>query len=716
MFTSPVSGRMEMSNFYLVPSSQREPTVPKINENIEKTNKESKSSNKRLSPVVVATALAAAVLSGGIAYRHYNSVVKGMKHEIKELASDNDVLKGINKTLEEQIENSKNKLEIILKQDSSDVPLSEDKKRILEDLENKINNPVLDYDLLNPPEFDKIANYSTDSIPLPSSVGTNNRAGIVKLNIPEIASDGRFEFEVPMTDSVKITHERKDFNPVKNKESIISLNYGKSVQWDNDKVARDILQNFYDGHGQTLDGVKLSFIPLENFRYRVRIEGKSTFSPEKAIYLGLSSKQFNDRAAGNYGEGVKMAALKLLTEGGAENVKIASDNWICTWNIGQNELFNGENSKVMCFSVDKAPQIFDGNYLEFETNNFYLLDSLRNSINRFYHSGNVHFKCPDFENDVILIKNLPAGEKGGIYIAGQRFQYDGDYNGLDGIVIALKEKTLKDIFDTSRDRTSIDKGDLEKIGKWVAEEQRMSNQDKANLLKALESYWDDKPFKYEHPMDSFLRGFLQSDKFCYYNSSLYIDFPEDKYVAYSYASDQLILDLMSRGYRICKDEFKNIGMQDISQLMIKLRQHQALVPTDIQKKKIILIKDALLNLSAPLRDKHFSEDELNAKIYIFDNKAANECKMYSDTCAEAITKIDKSYGFWIDRNYLNRASFTDVLETALHELSHKEGGDGSADFSYKLTDVNRCVIDHILINKETRSILQMLANIWEKLS
>ena len=89
--------------------------------------------------------------------------------------------------------------------------------------------------------------------------------------------------------------------------------------------------------------------------------------------------------------------------------------------------------------------------------------------------------------------------------------------------------------------------------------------------------------------------------------------------------------------------------------------------------------------------------------------------MYDDALAEAILDNGTSKGFWIDKSYLDRASFSDVLETALHELSHKAGGDGSANFSYKLTNVNRDAIDEILGDGMVRRELQVLADMWTDL-
>ncbi|MCQ2738774.1 MAG: hypothetical protein MJ237_00945 [bacterium] len=41
-------------------------------------------------------------------------------------------------------------------------------------------------------------------------------------------------------------------------------------------------------------------------------------------------------------------------------------------------------------------------------------------------------------------------------------------------------------------------------------------------------------------------------------------------------------------------------------------------------------------------------------------------------------------------------NFAHVLETTLHELSHKVGGDGSKVFGYKLTSVNEEALKQII--------------------
>ena len=578
---------------------------------------------------------------------------------------------------------------------------------------DKIEKGDYGYDIAQPPVTGKGgAKIYDDAIPLPSAVGTSNRAGIRELQIPEISPDGRFTYELPMSDEVKITHMKSvDFKPVKSQPTNISESYADAVKWDNDKIARDILQNFYDGHGQTLDGVRLHFEPAGTGKYKVRIEGKSTYTPDKAVYIGESTKRNDAKAAGNYGEGLKMATLKLLKDGGAQDVKIASDNWKVTYSLDKGNL---SDKRVLSYSLDKTDK-YNGNYIEFETSDKELLTSLRSSLNRFYSSGNTHFKCPDFENEIIGIKNLPKGEKGGIYIAGQRFEFDGKYDGLDDIVIFIKEKPPVDVLDPSRDRTSLNTSNLEKIAQWLARDERMSNDYKVKLLKSLENYWDKKDYFSELPMDNFIERFLGYTNWSSDKSQLHIKFPE-KYVAYSNASQDVVTDLKMNGYKVCKSDFENLGMPTIRDILGDARAHDVVIPNDIQKKKILILKEALNILSPSLKDKHFTADELDTKIYLFDRTSAKDSKMYSDCNAEAITDKGVSKGFWIDKSYLDRSSFSEVLETALHELSHKAGGDESAEFSYKLTNVNKDAIGQLINDIYARHEMQALNNLWDKFS
>lgn len=695
---------------------------PQKPENVEKDEK--KFNKKQVSAIALATALSAATLAGGVIYHGNMSKINKLgkkvteltsnneglqttlqttEKKVNDLASKNDTLTKLNKKLEEEAKQVRGQFDALFDGENSPQEILDN---IRKSLHEKIEKGKLDYDITTPPVVGKGKRELPETaFDLPTHVGTTNRSYIQKLDIPEIGADGRFNFEVPMSSEAKITHiDSSDFSPVHKQKTNISEKYADSVQWNNDKIARDVMQNFFDGHGQTLDGVRLNFEPTANGKYKVRIEGKSTYTPDKAVYIGESSKRNDPKSAGNYGEGLKMAVLKLLKDSGAEDVKIASDNWKLIYSLEKGNL---SNDRVLTYSLDKTPKL-DGNYFEFETSDKDLLESFRKTINRFYNSGNEHFKCPDFENEVIGIKNLPKGEKGGIYIAGQRFEFDGSYDGLDDVVIFIKEKPPVDILDPSRDRISLNTDNLKQLGRWILK--KTKDEDFPKLLKSLESSWS--VFKERTPIGGFLDKILRSGSI--WKQEMTIKFP-DKYVAYSDASNDVVLDLLDKGYVVCNENFNKLGMQTIRELIGEARNHDVVIPNEIQKKKILVLKEALNKLKPALEKRHFSPDEMDTHIYMFDNTAAKE-KDYQDTLAEAIIDRGTSKGFWLDKNYLDRARLSDVLETALHELSHKVGGDESAEFSYKLTDVNRNAIAQIINNSQTKFELQSLSSIWDSLN
>ena len=218
--------------------------------------------------------------------------------------ADNASLKDKNKQLKEQFEN------IVLPENME--------TQVAEKIE-ELSSSDLSYSPTEPVKakkrksiFDPSENRNPISVLPQTYEKTTNRSDSEPLQYPTFKEGKAYSFEFPTTSEVKISHEKFDFSPIERTLTTVSEAYADSLLWDNNKIARDLLQNFYDGHGQTLDGVKVNVTPSADGKYTVKIEGKSTFSPDKAILLGESSKKDNANAAGNYGEGLKMVVLKLL--------------------------------------------------------------------------------------------------------------------------------------------------------------------------------------------------------------------------------------------------------------------------------------------------------------------------------------------------------------------------------------------------------------------
>ncbi len=544
---------------------------------------------------------------------------------------------------------------------------------------------------------------------------TTLRSDAKKIEYPKFKQGSAYSFEFPTTSEVKVSQEHSKITPKPKTLTTISESYADSLVWNNDKIARDLMQNFYDGHGQTLDGVKFDVKPTPDGKYKVKIQGKSTYSPDKAILLGESSKKNDAKAAGNYGEGLKMVVLKLLREKGASEVNIAADNWKVNWQFED----SGFGKKVLAYQLDEVPQI-NGNYIEFDTDNVDFIKSMINSFDKFYHYNNPSFKCPDFENDIVGIKLTDGKEKGKIYIAGQAFEIDGNYEDLNGMSIYIKKKppishSGEYIFDPSRDRTSLNGDNLRALGAWVMSEDNMSKEEAVKMIHALQDYWDvgtkQSMFKHNTKGTSFISGMFKG---AHDRDDLHIEFPE-KYIADSFFVSRQLADMYTNaGYKICSSYFHSMGMESLEELVKETRKHKPLEPTQAEKNKILILKEAIQLLAPVLKeDNLFTDDELDAKIFIYDRKSGNENDAYNDVEGEAIVDGGRSLGFWLDRTTMKEESFSNMLSTSLHELTHKFGGDESSSFSYKLTDVMEKVFKAINNNPNLAVQLKVLEKAWE---
>ncbi len=649
-----------------------------------------------------------------------NKKAADLRADNEKIKADNETMKSDNQSLKEQnetLQTKNNQLRVQL----DGIVLPENIDNIVADKVLELNLSGLSYSpttRIGKEDEDLLSknNNKNPVIVMPNKYEkTTNRSDAKQLDYPEFEEGKSYSFSFPYMGEVRLKCEDIDFSPIPRTFTNISEAYADSLQWNNDKIARDLMQNFYDGHGQTLGGIKFNVTPTENGKYTVRIEGKSTFSPDKAILLGESSKRYNDKAAGNYGEGLKMVVLKLLREKGAENVDIASANWNVNWQLQD----SGLGKKVLAYKLDEVPQ-FDGNYIQFDTDNVGFIKAIINSFDRFYHYNNPAFKCPDFENDMVAVKLIDEEADGKFFINGQAFEVDGSYNGMKSMNIAIKKKPpLKYngefIFDPSRDRTSLTRDNLEALGSWVISKENMSKDDAVKLIHSLQEYWDVCTMSFNHSTigTSFISGLFKG---AYDRLDLNIQFPSDMYVADSWrVSDELRRMYENAGYKICCSLLQNLGMRSIEELVKETRKHTPVEPTVSEKNKILILKQAINLLSNVLTEGNFfTPEELDTKIFIYDRSSAVEDKAYKNVNGEAILDGQKSLGFWLDREYIGNASFSEAFATALHELTHKYGGDGSSAFSYKLTDVMRKVFSAINSNPNLAIQLKILEKAWNE--
>lgn len=747
-----------------------------------------------------------------------------LQKQVTNLITDNETLKnkiteltGEKGILNDKIKELQDALDKFLNRPSNFDGLD----KIKAQFEEIISSRKIDYDFLQAPyQLKKPHAYNYPDIykgKVPDAIAdlvtVPNKASsftIIDELKQKLTASGRLDFTIPELGQIKPVTSNKAFIGTRDIEGLgkttktmLKLEYGKRANWSEQKIARDIMQNFYDGHGNTLDGVKVLLEKQADGRTKVKIFGKGLYEPELLQYLGSGNKLQDAANAGGFGEGSKVLVASLLGKGHTDSVKYACADW---------ELVFGHNGDIVTSTLNKVQNTLEGNSIEFVTGDKKIIDSIMESINYFRHSTNPDFKDMDFLSDSFGFKLLKNGEKGNVYLT-QRFEYDKPEtweNAVEDLTLFFAKKPdpkkfleiTGENFAQVRDRTQLTTSDIKNLTRYFASE--MSDDELLSAVKRTMPLWQDIQLDPEtkKPLKAFISAL--GDEMTKRN--IYIDMTDLKFAEVSGANDTVKQYIKSYGYKILPEEFQKLGMYSARDIFSNLSQHKPLMPTasEIQKIKILdeaisvikedidlalqkhlssanldldpdflvnnyfylvktikticaenpemkeLILDKygyfyssdIKNLSAEQRKvfaKNISEfintklknvttqiseedKEILEEIYNFGNhikdpmqrdffKTIDVLKLIEDadikkpryifdrhseiaqdTLGEALGAKGQYDGHWIDREYLNKTGFSNLLGTWLHEICHKSGGDGTAEFTYTLTDMIRVLL------------------------
>ncbi|MBQ2983330.1 MAG: hypothetical protein IJD57_00845 [Candidatus Gastranaerophilales bacterium] len=474
-------------------------------------------------------------------------------------------------------------------------------QKIIEELKDS----KLGYDALNPPKVVDLQDnlsfcntiYKSSEI-TPFSKTSHIIDDLIDVDVlkERFIKNGELEISLPTTDKIKVAISETASIKGKEIENLgtfantdFMLNYGKNVGWSDRKIARDILQNFYDGHGNTLDGVKIKLNKLPNGETKVVISGKGVFDHENLQFLGTGTKKENPYNAGGFGEGAKVLVANLIGGEKASTVKFSSADWQLD--------FRGKNG-ILQRKVSQLENAIDGNTFEFTTKDDGVVESIIEATNYFKHSKNPDFKTSTFACDEFSFDIMPKGKKGNIYLT-QRFEAceSGAWEGaLDGLNISFnrkpdlkkfKEITGKD-FAEVRDRTNLSLEDIENLTRYFAHE-NMSDEDITKAIMSTKEHWKDLDPRKEEPIRSFLKGLLKDAK----ARRLGIDFDNEKIAYFGHGSNDVVQKKLHEcGYSIVPEEFSNVGMKSAVEVFDELSLHKALAPTETEIKKLRLLEKA----------------------------------------------------------------------------------------------------------------------------
>ncbi len=326
------------------------------------------------------------------------------------------------------------------------------------------------------------------SIPTLNQIQSLSEGGEISLDIPIVErEDNPRPFAPKIIESALIDPARYGAALGVEVDSDTSEDLG--VYWDRTKFIRDILQNFLDGHGQTLEGTKL-VVKREGDRFVIRIVGKGEYDPEKAIKYGGSGKQDGTgNSAGKHGEGLKVIALIGLRDHGCDQVSFSSRNWLLEYTMGEFAVgIKGLKRKLV--QVDDLP----GNFVEIRTGDAKLVSEIFDGVNLVYHPDNPDFSGADIENDVGGFKIHGLDDVGNLYVARQRVQVQDGYDRANwdspSRLISVWTQTDPNPGNFDRERAPLNligPNDISRAIPRIVDEMRP--QQLLEVLKKLEPFW-----------------------------------------------------------------------------------------------------------------------------------------------------------------------------------------------------------------------------------
>ncbi len=545
--------------------------------------------------------------------------------------------------------------------------------------------------------------------------------------LTQLSESGRVEISIPNKGGMNPTNAE---NPIIHTDDIskldkilkakIKIRYGAKTNWSEFKIARDIMQNFYDGNGHTLEGVDIKIDRDPDGSYRVRISGNGQYDYSHLESIGDSTKDGDFDNAGAFGEGTRIVAVNLLSHLDTPYVKYACGDWEMNFGRSSDDIQTAD----MTQTLHKNSSPVKGNYIEFKTGNEKLIKEIINSKDFFYHPENPDFQNMLYENEFFGIKVLENKEKQGSFYLVQKYETENPEQDMKGISIVLKKGDkdpeikkaqghniiVRRSVETGRDRVSISSSQARELGRTYG--MTMSEQELVHTISALRNF-------YTLPVGSLLGRNLDNEKLI--NSTelnficglvsaaaskhIQIDLKDLKMATVSDSdlkyNEQEVSDLLKRGYRFVPESFKDIGVPNVSLAYKNEHRIKSLEPTKIEHQKLQLINEAI-QLFAKNDTRGTIPKITPDKLYIFDASAQKHTDIY------AAVNDKNLKGLFVDRQYLENTDFLNTVTRIIASSLRVHGDDISANYSYELTDLITSEVNTLMHKPEIAQKLQIL--------
>jgi hypothetical protein len=164
--------------------------------------------------------------------------------------------------------------------------------------------------------------------------------------------------------------------PDKTQSSAVTTAWG--VDWDEEAIARDIMQNFFDANRHSIDEVS-----IRNVGDLVIVHGPASLDLERLFYLG-SEKGSDD--IGHYGEGFKVAATCLLRDHNVTPISVSGTKAVL---IRVSESTVGDTDiRPIEYSFFRLASPVEGTFLLLPNCSRKLIGAMKDGLSHFFHPGN----------------------------------------------------------------------------------------------------------------------------------------------------------------------------------------------------------------------------------------------------------------------------------------------------------------------------------------
>jgi hypothetical protein len=448
------------------------------------------------------------------------------------------------------------------------------------------------------------------------------------------------------------------------------------VKWNEDFIARDLLQNFYDANRDKVRNIQIA---VEG--QQVVISAPTGYNIERLFYLG-SEKQSSD--VGQYGEGFKVAATCLLRDFHVTPVA-RSGNQIVVLGISDEPVADTQlYPLVYDFFTTDTP--CDGTELILDGCHARLRDALRAGLSHFFYDenpllGQQLWTSPSHDVSVFASSCATQG-----YVFYRNLRR-GTIPNLPVVLVVNKEyKQIENQIRNDRDRNFFGDKLMASFYSVLAKSRlRYDIQGIRMLVERARPCWNQ-----GHPL---LAAIANANR-CSWDQATMDNLFKGKYFARSFARDaatqldyqQLERQWQQEGLQGLPAYFASFGLPNAAQhlyaLQQKIREQSRRPPTPAEAASIQMLRETLR--------------ELKPEIMAFFD-AGNTTYTVANT-ENVLGELRR------DRHYNSRevflaaqlfvADFAEAFAVFVHEHAHVLGYDGSRGFTDALTGLLETVVLH----------------------